>query len=74
MTETIVVLIAWSELEMGGQPTGMWIAIQGNTIDHHKIEGGLDFILNHFQEPLFPRKIMTKTLGYQVEIFKDEWR
>jgi hypothetical protein len=30
----------------------------------------LDLILNHFQEPIFPRKIMTRDLGYQVEAFK----
>ena len=29
-------------------------------------------MLNHFQEPLFPRKIMTKKLGYQVEVFNKE--
>src|SRR5919199_39278 len=46
--------------------------IQDNAVDHHKIEGGLDFILNHFQEPLFPRKIMTKKLGYQIEVFNKE--
>ena len=33
---------------------------------------GLDFILGHFQEPIFPRKIMTKELGYQVEVFSRE--
>jgi hypothetical protein len=32
------------------------------------IENGFDFILSHLQEPLFPRKIMTKDLGYQVEV------
>jgi hypothetical protein len=36
------------------------------------IEQGLDFILSHFQEPIFPRKIMTKKLGYQVEVFNKE--
>jgi hypothetical protein len=41
-------------------------------IDHCKVEDGLDFILNHFQEPMFPRKIMTKQLGYQVEVFNKE--
>jgi hypothetical protein len=51
--------------------------MQNNTIDHDdnihsKVQDGLDFILNHFQEPLFPRKIMTKQLGYQVEIFNKE--
>jgi hypothetical protein len=39
---------------------------------HRKIQHGLNFILNHFQEPLFPRKIMTKQLGYQVEVFNKE--
>jgi hypothetical protein len=37
-----------------------------------KILYGLDFILSHFQEPIFPRKIMTKQLGYQVEVFNRE--
>jgi hypothetical protein len=37
-----------------------------------KILLGLDFILGHFQEPIFPRKIMTKELGYQVEVFSRE--
>ena len=50
--------------------------MQDNAIDHDDIHGkvqhGLDFILNHFQEPLFPRKIMTKQLGYQVEVFNKE--
>jgi hypothetical protein len=32
----------------------------------------LDFILSHLQEPIFPRKIMTKDLGYQVEIFNKQ--
>ena len=36
------------------------------------LEDGLDFILSHFQEPIFPRKIMTKDLGYQVEVFNKE--
>lgn len=30
---------------------------------------GTDFILDHLEEPLFPRDIMTKRLGYKVEIF-----
>ena len=37
-----------------------------------KISYGLDFILGHFQEPIFPRKIMTKELGYQVEVFSKQ--
>ncbi|MFL6433633.1 MAG: DNA primase noncatalytic subunit PriX [Nitrososphaeraceae archaeon] len=39
---------------------------------YRKVQDGLDFILNHFQEPIFPRKIMTKQLGYQVEILNKE--
>jgi len=39
---------------------------------HRKVEDGLDFILRHFNEPLFPRKIMTRQLRYQVEIFNKE--
>src|SRR5215212_3407414 len=47
--------------------------MQNNAIDHdRKVEGGFNFILSHFQEPLFPRKIMTKQLGYQVEVFNKE--
>jgi hypothetical protein len=50
--------------------------MQNNALDHDnihsKVEAGLDFILSHFQEPIFPRKIMTKQLGYQVEIFNKE--
>src|SRR5919199_1296761 len=43
-----------------------------NAIDHRNLQDAIDFILDHFQEPLFPRKIMTKRLGYQVEIFNKE--
>jgi hypothetical protein len=46
--------------------------MQNNTIDHHKVQDGLDFILSHFQEPIFSRKIMTKQLGYQVEVFNKQ--
>jgi hypothetical protein len=46
--------------------------MQNNAIDHRKVQDGLDFILSHFQEPIFPRKIMTKKLGYQVEVFNKE--
>jgi hypothetical protein len=48
------------------------IVMQDKAIDHRKVQDGLDFILNHLQQPLFPRKIMTKQLGYQVEIFNKE--
>jgi hypothetical protein len=41
-------------------------------IINRKVEAGLDFILNQLQEPIFPRKIMTKQLGYQVEVFNRE--
>ena len=43
--------------------------MQDNSIDHRKVQDGLDFIINHFQEP---RKIMTRQLGYQVEVFSKE--
>jgi non-catalytic primase subunit PriX-like protein len=45
--------------------------MESNAIDR-EVKDGLDFILNHFQEPLFPRKIMTRQLGYQVEVFSKE--
>lgn len=34
-----------------------------------QVNAGLDFILSHLDEPLFPRTIMTKELGVQVKIF-----
>src|ERR671927_840467 len=43
-----------------------------NAIDHRNLQDSLNFMLNHFQEPIFPRKIMTKKLGYQVEVFNKE--
>ena len=39
---------------------------------HFRVQNGLDFILTHFQEPIFPRKIMTRQLGYQIEVFNKE--
>ena len=33
------------------------------------ISENVDFILSHFQSPIFPRKIMTKRLGYQKEVY-----
>ncbi len=35
----------------------------------NEVEQNLNFILSHFQEPLFPRNIITKALGYQKEAF-----
>ena len=43
-----------------------------DTYESKKILYGLDFILGHFKEPIFPRKIMTKELGYQLEVFSKE--
>lgn len=44
-----------------------------NVIKGSKIREGLDFILKHFNDNrLFPRKIMTKTIGYQKEVFSAE--
>ena len=40
------------------------------TVDKENlIEANLDFILKHLSDPLFPRTIMTKALGYQKEVF-----
>jgi hypothetical protein len=40
------------------------------TVDKENlIEANLDFILKHVCDPLFPRTIMTKALGYQKEVF-----
>ena len=40
------------------------------TIDKENlIEANLDFIIEHLSDPLFPRTIMTKALGYQKEVF-----
>lgn len=36
------------------------------------ISDNVDFILSHFQGPIFPRKIMTKRLGYQKEVFSKQ--
>ena len=37
-----------------------------------KIEEGLDFILSHFEEPVWPRTIFTKTLGKQYTVYSRE--
>ena len=40
------------------------------TVDKENlIEANLDFILGHLSDPLFPRTIMTKTLGYQKKVY-----
>jgi hypothetical protein len=40
------------------------------TVDKENlIEANLDFILKHLSDPVFPRTIMTKALGYQKEVF-----
>jgi hypothetical protein len=36
------------------------------------IEEGLDFILNHLEEPIWPRTIFTKTLGRQYTVYNRE--
>jgi hypothetical protein len=35
----------------------------------NEIEQNLSFIISHLQDPIFPRNIMTKALGYQKEAF-----
>ena len=40
------------------------------TVDKENlIETNLDFIIEHLSDPIFPRTIMTKALGYQKEVF-----
>jgi hypothetical protein len=41
------------------------------TNNESQIEENLEFILNHFQNPLYPRNIMTRALGYQKEVFDE---
>ncbi|MFL6360449.1 MAG: hypothetical protein ACJ72V_14050, partial [Nitrososphaeraceae archaeon] len=36
------------------------------------IEQGLDFILSHFEEPIWPRTIFTKTLGRQYTVYNKQ--
>ena len=36
-----------------------------------EIESGLEFITSHFEDPMFPRKIMTKRLKYQKEVYSN---
>jgi len=36
-----------------------------SNIELVNIDQNLDFILSHFQTPMFPRNIMTKALGHQ---------
>jgi Primase X len=40
--------------------------------DAIKLEKGLDFILNHFEEPVWPRAIFTKTLWRQYTVYSKE--
>ena len=42
------------------------------TVQPEIISENVDFILSHFHEPIFPRKIMTKRLGYQKEVFSKQ--
>jgi Primase X len=43
------------------------------TIDKDTAIGAIfDIILDHLNDPLFPRTIMTKTLGYQKEVFNKQ--
>jgi hypothetical protein len=40
------------------------------TTQYISIEEGLDFIMSHFEEPVWPRTIFTKTLGKQYTVRK----
>jgi hypothetical protein len=41
-----------------------------DTLSHSiQCNDGVDFILTHLEEPVFPRDIMTKKLGHKIEVF-----
>jgi hypothetical protein len=42
------------------------------TTQNISIEQGLGFILSHFEEPVWPRTIFTKTLGKQITVYSRE--
>jgi hypothetical protein len=42
------------------------------TTQNISIEQRLDFILSHFEEPVFSRTIFTKTLGKQYTVYNRE--
>ena len=42
------------------------------TTQNISIEEGLDFILSHFEEPIWPRTIFTKTLGKQYTVYSSK--
>jgi hypothetical protein len=47
--------------------------VNASRVDRNLIEDGLDFILGHFQDCLFPRTISTKTTeGRQVPVYNKE--
>lgn len=50
----------------------IWMTSNNHVLHFEIIPENLDFILSHFQEPLFPRKIMTKQLGYQKEVLSKQ--
>jgi hypothetical protein len=41
-------------------------------LDYGTIEEGLDFILSHLEEPIWPRTIFTKTLGRQYTVYSSK--
>jgi hypothetical protein len=42
------------------------------TTQNISIEEGLDFLTHHFEEPIWPRAIFTKTLAKQITVFSRE--
>ena len=48
---------------MTSQRKMIWMTSSNRTLHPEIISENLDFILSHFQEPIFPRKIMTKGLA-----------
>ena len=39
------------------------------TIETYDFGKEIDFILSHFEPPIFPRNIMTQRLGFQMEVY-----
>ena len=54
---------------MTSQRKMIWMTPSNRTLHPEIMPENLDLILSHFQEPIFPRNIMTKALGYQKEVF-----
>ena len=43
-----------------------------SSADDSVVKEGLDFILGHFEEPIWPRTIFTHTLGRQLLVYNKQ--